>query len=128
MDLTYESTPEFEKQLKRLLKKYPSLREDLKTVKIAVVELLHVKKLDNKHSVKIPGYENPHCEIYKIRKMACKALKGRGNRSGLRVLYAYHANENRVVFIEIYFKADQPNESRELIKKYIDACINGSRC
>lgn len=119
MELKYESMPEFEKQLKRLLKRFPSLRDDLDVVQRAVIELLHVKGLDNRHAVRVPGHNNPYCEIYKILKMTCKSLKGRGNLSGLRVIYAYHAADKRVVFIEIYFKADQPNENRELIRSYI---------
>ena len=124
MDLKYESTPEFEKQLKKLLKRFPSLHEDLETVKTAVIELLHVRGTDNRHAVRVSGHDNPYCEIYKILKMACKSLKGRGNRSGLRVIYAYDPSEKRVAFIEIYFKADQINENRQLIESYMAQCAH----
>ena len=55
--------------------------------------------------------------IYKARKFACKALKGRGARSGIRIIYAYVAQKDEIYFIEIYSKTDKENEDRERIKE-----------
>ena len=50
-----------------------------------------------------------------FKKFACKALKGRGVQSGIRVIYAYFVKEDRVEFIEIYFKGDKASEDRHRI-------------
>lgn len=39
------------------------------------------------------GIKKP--EIYKARKFACKLLKGRGGKSGIRIIYAYFKDEDR---------------------------------
>jgi hypothetical protein len=45
-------------------------------------------------------------------KIACKALKGRGVNSGLRLIYAYFPDEQKITFIELYHKNDKENEDR----------------
>ena len=53
--------------------------------------------------------------VIKVRKMACKALKGRGVNSGLRLIYAYFPDEAKIIFIELYHKNDKENEDRKRI-------------
>jgi hypothetical protein len=53
--------------------------------------------------------------IIKIKKIACKALKGRGVNSGLRLVYAYFPEEQKITFIELYHKNDKENEDRKRI-------------
>lgn len=118
--ISYRETQEFKKDLKKLLKKYRSLKEDLKLVKIAVIELFHIQKINNLSVFPIPGFCTEEVQICKIKKFACKALKGRGSKSGIRVIYAFHAQTLRVDFIEIYFKGDRENEDRERIKRYLN--------
>jgi hypothetical protein len=57
-------------------------------------------------------------KLYKARKFACKSLKGRGVASGIRTTYAYYEKEDKIEFIEIYYKGDKENEDRERILKY----------
>jgi hypothetical protein len=52
------------------------------------------------------------------KKFACKSLKGKGAKSGIRIIYAYFEQEDTIEFIEIYFKGDKENEDKERIKKY----------
>jgi hypothetical protein len=47
--------------------------------------------------------------------MACKALKGRGINSGLRLVYAYFSESQKIIFIELYHKNDKENEDRARI-------------
>ena len=74
--------------------------------------------IDNESVVHISelGIEIP--KIYKAKKFACKALKGRGVMSGIRIIYAYYENEDVIEFIEIYFKGDKANEDKKRIMKY----------
>ena len=53
--------------------------------------------------------------IYKVTKFACKSIKGKGVRSGIRIIYAYYEKENIIEFIEIYHKSDKPNEDKQRI-------------
>ena len=48
--------------------------------------------------------------------MACRALRDRS----LRTIYGYLEQEQRIDFIEIYFKGEKENEDRERIKEYLE--------
>lgn len=109
--------PEFEKDLKRLKKKYKSLDDDLRIFIKAQLVLYHKVGIDNRGIVRIPGLGFEYPKLYKARKFACRYLKGRGSQTGIRVIYAYFDKENRIELVEMYFKADKENEDRERIKK-----------
>lgn len=117
--IDYDTTDVFQKDLKRLLKKFQTLEEDLEIVKRNAIELHHLKNIDNRSIFPIPSFCDEAIQIYKIKKFACKALKGRGAMSGIRVIYAYHVAASKVEFIEIYFKGEKENEDRERIKEYL---------
>jgi mRNA-degrading endonuclease RelE of RelBE toxin-antitoxin system len=112
--------PEFEKDFKKLSKKFRSLDDDLKTFIETALNLCHNLKIPNNSIVQIPnlGIESP--KIFKARKFACKSLKGKGAMSGIRVIYAYYEKDDIIEFIEIYYKADQTNENKErILKNYL---------
>ena len=48
--------------------------------------------------------------IIKVKKIACKSLKGRGVNSGLRLIYVYFPDEQKITFVEIYHKNDKEME------------------
>lgn len=123
--ITYKNTSGFDKDLKRLLKKFRTLEGDIEVAKKSAVELLHLHKIDNNSVELIPYFCADDVKICKIKKFACKALKGRGVQSGIRIIYAYYVLHNRVEFIEIYFKGESENEDKQRIKEYlssIDLC------
>jgi len=80
--ITYNSIDAFDKDLKRLAKKFPSLLEDLGLVKRAAIELFHLKKIDNHAVFPIPDFCSDTYQVFKIKKFACRSLKGRGVKSG----------------------------------------------
>ena len=45
----------------------------------------------------------------------CKALKGRGVNSELRLIYAHFPLEKKINFIELYHKNDKENEDKKRI-------------
>jgi hypothetical protein len=53
--------------------------------------------------------------VIKVKKIACKALKGRGVNSGLRLIYAFFPDEQKIIFIELYHKNDKENEDKKRI-------------
>ena len=113
--MEFTELAEFKKELKYLLKKYRSLNHDLALLK----EFLETHPR---------GYE-PHVfpinnlgiqtEILKVKHFRCTALKGKGSRSGIRIIYAYFATQNKVEFVEIYYKEhDDSDCDIARIKKY----------
>ena len=110
--------PEFQKDLKKLQKRFPSLREDLETFKNTALKALHKLGQENIGIVQIPGLGFEYPKVYKVTKFACKSLKGRGAATGIRVIYAHYPEEDKILFIEMYFKADQENEDKERIKRF----------
>ena len=109
--------PEFKREIKKLSKRFSTLEEDLKTFIQYPLNLFHNKNINNNVFVNIPGLCSS-IPFYKVRKFACRSLKGRGARSGIRLIYCYLKKEDTAVFIEIYFKGDKENEDRGRIKKY----------
>lgn len=117
--IIYKQTKEFEQDLKKLLKKFPTLSEDIEIAKSFTIELFHLQKLNKQAIFPIPNFCNEDVKICKLKKFACKALKGRGVQSGIRVIYAYYVLTNTVDFIEMYFKGESENEDKERIKQYL---------
>lgn len=111
--MKFEELDEFKKDLKKLLKKYKSLTDDIKVVK----KVLEVKpEARPPFSFQIDGLGIETCVI-KVKKIACKTLKGRGVNSGLRLIYAHFEEDQEIVFIELYHKNDKANENRDRIMK-----------
>jgi mRNA-degrading endonuclease RelE of RelBE toxin-antitoxin system len=111
--MTFEQLPEYEKELKSLLKKYRTLADDLEVVR-KVLTIFPDERPP--FSFRIDGLGINTCVI-KVKKIACRSLKGRGVNSGFRLIYALFKAENRVVFIELYHKNEKENEDRARIKR-----------
>jgi hypothetical protein len=109
---------EFDRDLKKLLKKFRTLEEDLKIFIEKELNLYHKLKIDNKGIFPITGLHSGYPRIFKGKKFACRALKGKGVQSGIRVIYAYYEELDKVELIEIYYKGDKANEDKERISKY----------
>jgi len=109
--------PEFEKDLKKLMKRFSSLEEDLRMFIKVALNAYHKKNIDSRAIFNISdlGIHSP--QMYKAKRFACKALKGKGAQSGIRIIYAYHEEEDWIEFIEIYYKGDKESEDRERIMR-----------
>ncbi|MDP4009430.1 MAG: hypothetical protein Q8P53_00395 [Candidatus Shapirobacteria bacterium] len=107
--INYERLTIFDKEFKRLFKKYRSLDKDLDILK-ATLELFPTGQSNNSEIV----HHSDNIKIVKTR-LFCRYLKG----STLRLTYAYHQIENKICFLEIYYKGDKENEDRERIKDYL---------
>lgn len=109
--MEFDTLPEFEKDFKQLLKKYRTLNDDLGEVKTILR-----KKPDERppFSVRIDNLGLQAC-IIKVKKIACKALKGRGVNSGLRLIYAHFQEEQKITFVELCHKNDKKIEDKQRI-------------
>ena len=112
--IKFEELDEFKRDFKKLLKKYRSLEDDLLVVKL---DLNDEPGESPPFSYRIEGLRMETCVI-KVKKIACKSLKGNGVNSGLRLVYAYFKEEDKIVFIEMYHKNEKENEDRDRILQY----------
>ena len=106
---------EFDKDFKKLRKRFRTLDEDLEVFIEKQLKLFHKLGVDNKGCVRIADLGISYPEIFKARKFACRALKGKGAASGIRIVYGYYGKEDVIEFIEIYYKGDKENEDRQRI-------------
>jgi len=111
----FSSLPEFDKQFKTLLRKYRTLEEDLDLLK-------RVLETDPRgfppRIFRISGL-GINTEIYKVKHFRCKTLKHKGSRSGIRIVYAFFAEEEKIEFVEIYYKEKDDIEcDKNRILKY----------
>jgi mRNA-degrading endonuclease RelE of RelBE toxin-antitoxin system len=110
--------PEFDKDMRKLLRRFKTLEDDLRVFIKNELNLYHKIRIDNKGVFQVPGLKIESPKIYKAKKFACRSLKGKGVQSGIRVIYAYFEEQDRIELIEIYHKGDKENEDRERILKY----------
>ena len=109
--MTFEELTEFQKDLKNLLKKYRTLNDDLDIVKQVLTTAPDARP---PFSFRIDNLTLETCVI-KVKKIACKSLKGRGVNSGLRLIYAYVKDQEKIISVELYHKNDKENEYKQRI-------------
>ena len=102
-------SPEFERELKKLSKKYPSLESDIEDIKPV---LLSQPCGIGKNFTII--YSSEKVKIVKVR-IHCESLAKRT----IRLIYSYREGQMKFIFIELYFKGDKEKEDRERIIKYL---------
>ncbi|KKP88985.1 MAG: hypothetical protein UR93_C0005G0041 [Berkelbacteria bacterium GW2011_GWA2_35_9] len=108
--MNFNELTEFSKEFKRFSKKYKSLSKDLEEFK----HVVDVVPLGNSKHFNIIT-KNEQCVIVKARLFCCY-LKG----SSLRIIYAFHYQDCKIEFIELYFKGEKENENYERIKDYFN--------
>ena len=112
--MNYRTTREFDREFKKLAKRYKTLASDLAEFK----KVLNKSALGiGKHFAVLSKTET----IYIVKaRLFSKSLK----RSSLRIVYAYHSEQAQiefvgVEFIELFFKGDKTREDQERIKNYL---------
>ena len=105
MSYKVEVTTDFERDIKSLLKKYPSLKQEF-------AEL--IGSLENKPEQGAPLGR----DCYKIR-LAIKS-KGRGKSGGARIITYVRVVNETVFLLAIYDKSEQENISDETIRNRLD--------
>lgn len=104
MSYRVKSIGVFEKQAKRLVKKYASLRDEL-------LELVSKLKKNPEQGTAI----GKGC--FKIR--IAIASKGKGKRGGARVITHFVVTDTTVYLLSIYDKADQENLTDKELKELL---------
>ena len=106
-----ETLTDYDKDFKRLFKKYRTLKNDIDYVKTVLDVRPDARP---PFSFRIENLGITTCTI-KIKKIASDSFKGRGVNSGFRLIYAYFEQEKRIVFIELYHKNEKENEDKDRI-------------
>ena len=105
MSYSVKTIPKFEKELKRLAKKHPSLKSDFSA-------LLKSLKENPSQGTSLGN------DCYKIRMTITS--KGKGKSGGSRVITCFKIDKHTVFLLSIFDKSDQENISdkdlRELLK------------
>jgi len=103
---------EFSKDLEKL--KIHSIEKDLNLFESA----FSADKTKLTGVYRIPGLEKKGIKttIFKSKKIRCKFLQ-KGSRSGLRLIFAYLEDEDKLIYIEIY-KKNGINHNENRVKKY----------
>lgn len=106
--MTYQvkTLPEFDRELKKLVKKYPSLKFD-------ILKLAESLSLDPTQGT--PIFKN----CYKIR-LAIKS-KGRGKSGGARVITSFVIHEDSIFLLSIYDKSEKESVTDAYIKALLDS-------
>jgi mRNA-degrading endonuclease RelE of RelBE toxin-antitoxin system len=104
MSYSIETIPPFDRQFKRLLKKYPSLKKDV----LGLSETL----LDNPTTG-----DNLGNNCYKVR-MAVGS-KNKGKSGGARVITHIHIAEEIIYLLSIYDKSEQETITDEELEHYL---------
>lgn len=107
---------EFERDFKKLKKKYKTLDSDWEVFLKAFVAK-YPSLLAETYRIPL-GEEAGDDPVYKVKQFRCRCLGG-GARSGIRVIYGHDPVRNVVTFIEIYHKKQQDNHNIERIQAYL---------
>ena len=104
MSCKIETIPNFDKELKRLAKKYRSVKSDILSLAV---------ELRNNPKTGISLGDN----CYKIR-LAIKS-KGRGKSGGARVITHFKIIDETIYLLSVYDKSDKKNISDTELKKLV---------
>lgn len=117
--MNFEQTPEFEKDVKRLAKKWRSLPNDIIDVQLTIAEVYNDNELfaqkffNGKRATKLMVTEK-----YEVVKMRLD-VESLGRSDKVRVVFVAVKAGNEVRFIELYAKNEKSREDQARIKKYI---------
>ena len=115
--------PEFDRDLKRLKKKYRTLSDDLENFQKALI-LAHsnpdigLRIIDSNPIQGVPGGAG---NVFIAKKFTCRALKGKGSRSGIRVVYQMDEGFLKLIYIEVFHKSEKPLPDIDRIRRLLNS-------
>ena len=107
--------PEFERDMKKLSKRYRTLEEDLENLINSALYPYHKMNVVYGGIFPVSYLKIGQHNYYKVTQIACRSLSGTGKRSGLRLIYAFYEETDTIELIEIYHKSDKDNENKKRI-------------
>jgi len=122
--MNFEQTPEFQKDLKRLSKKWRSLPRDIASAERYILPLYVEQEgvdIIRLREAFFGGYKaavlitTADAEVVKMR-LDCESL---GTNSKTRLIFVAVKTEGTIRFVELYAKNEKPREDTKRIKKYL---------
>ncbi|PIE53425.1 hypothetical protein CSA37_01455 [Candidatus Fermentibacteria bacterium] len=111
----FETTPEFDKDLKKYSRKHRSLPEDIENLKTAMKVAHFTDGISSMGFFPVSHPEIPE-GFFIAKKFACKSLKGSGSRSGYRVVYHLQGEVFKICLLELYRKNEKAVEDFQRLK------------
>ena len=122
--MNFNEAPEFQKDVKRLTKKWRSIPNDIEAAKKYIEPLYKIKADD----VEVGEYrrdffngknaailkENDSTEVIKMR----LDVADLGRNDKVRIVFVTMKNDDGITFIELFAKNDKDREDEKRIKKY----------
>ena len=111
----------FNRDLKKLKKRFKTLDEDLETFINTSIRAVHVlgQTPESLGHFPVSGLGRETEGVFVAKRFACMSLKGTGSRSGIRVVYKFENMTLHLYLIEIYYKGDKETEDINRIKSFI---------
>ena len=113
--------PKFKRDFKRLKRKYRSLSDDMVAFQKALL-LAHSNRdvgLESIDSNPVQGVPGGAENVFIAKKFACRALKGRGARTGIRIVYQIDMQCVKLMYIELFHKKEKPLPDMQRIERIL---------
>lgn len=108
-----ELIPEFEKDLKRLEKKFKHILSDLDVA----IEVIRAEPTNSLRCEQVEGLGESCNDVtaYVLKKFRSTDLR---STNELRLVYVYENPKNKIILVQLYFKGDIQIEEKARIRKY----------
>lgn len=117
-------TKSFIKDLKGIKKSHKSITKDFDRF---LKSLLDAEQSYGAVRVSNLGENYSNTPVWKVKAFRCSEMKGKGNRSGFRIIYIEY--DKSLIFVQFYYKdSDRTNHDSRLIKDTLDRLYDGRLC
>ena len=116
-------TDGFDRDLKKLAKKYNSLFDDISVFEMALSTVRQIPLRDTPRISDL-GAKYEKCPVYKVKVFRCRALKGKGSKSGFRIIYYDDVKSDVIHLIQMYHKSTTEMHDSVRITEYLDQIIS----
>ncbi len=112
-------TKEFIHEHGEFIRNNETFEEDFELLR-TVLAALHANNKDVSFmATKLSEYNGAFYSVYELKKVACRAIRGRGGYTGLHIIYLYNEKIRKITFCELYLKSEKESYNKERIEKII---------
>jgi mRNA-degrading endonuclease RelE of RelBE toxin-antitoxin system len=114
MSYSVRTTPRFERSAKRLARKYPHFKDDLRVLLRRLTE-------DPFHGTAIPGFQH---HVWKVRLGSTDMRVGK--RGGFRIIYVVRRDTQTIYLVFAYPKSEKADVSPAEIESLLEEIDDGT--
>ncbi|NOQ21398.1 MAG: hypothetical protein GQ565_01935 [Candidatus Aegiribacteria sp.] len=121
-----EKHSRFTRELKKLKKRFRTLEDDLDNFINTSVRAVHLYGTppESLGHFEIQGLYDETEGYFIAKKFTCKSLKGKGVRTGIRVVYHFEKQNLHLLLIELFHKQDKSTPDLDRIRALIENRLN----